>query len=265
MGCGRIGLRGLEPGLDITGVDLARASRLPRAVRPRRRRGRAAVRRRRVRPRLLLERDRACPARRAAWRSHGSSAGSGGAGSCRPPHARSRSSRTRCCPCALAAVGLRRPYWRFGAAGELGRDLAAASGVEVEALFGPALAERLGGRSRRAGCACAAGQTADVVADAVDHEEQQQHDADRAVAVHRHQRDALAPHLLRERPEHVPAIERQEREQVDHREHERDEAEEDERVAGARDDRFVRDFGDADDAVDTACGPSSSSMRGRSR
>ena len=46
-----------------------RAPRLPGPVRPGRRLRGPAVRRRGVRPRLLLERDRARPARRAGWRS----------------------------------------------------------------------------------------------------------------------------------------------------------------------------------------------------
>src|SRR6202030_1450778 len=68
-------------------------------------------------------------------------------------------------------------------------------------------------------------QAADVVAEAVDHQERQQHDADGAEAVHGGERDAPPTDLLGQRPEYVPTVEGQEREQVDDRQHERDEPE----------------------------------------
>ena len=72
----------------------------------------------------------------------------------------------------------------------------------------------------------------------------------------------------RRAPRGVAAVERQEREQVDHSENQRDEAEEHERIAGAGDDRFVRDLGDADDAVelmaDLRAGESAAEVRERS-
>ena len=60
---------------------------------------------------------------------------------------------------ALAAAGralaaarrLRRPYWRLGAAGDWEDDRAARRG-EIEALFGPAARRALRRRSSRAGC-----------------------------------------------------------------------------------------------------------------
>ncbi len=62
VGCGRLGLRALEPELDITGTDIAPHPGLPRPVRAGRRRRGAAVCRRGVRPRVLQQRDRARPA-----------------------------------------------------------------------------------------------------------------------------------------------------------------------------------------------------------
>jgi hypothetical protein len=41
-------------------------------------------------------------------------------------------------------VALRRPYWRLGAAGEW-EEIELLRRAEMEALFGPALAERSGG------------------------------------------------------------------------------------------------------------------------
>jgi SAM-dependent methyltransferase len=77
-------------------------------------------------------------------------------------------------------VGLRKRYWRLGAAGGW-EDISLLRRVEMERLFGPALAERAGPLVKSWVCVRPAGsaaETADVVADAVDHQEQQQDDAD---------------------------------------------------------------------------------------
>ncbi len=99
----------------------------------------------RVRPRVLLERDRA----RAAGAPRGvrRRAAARGARLVRADPRALVPDRA-----ALAAAGralaarraLRRPYWRLGATGELGGDLAAAAAAELEALFGPARPERIG-------------------------------------------------------------------------------------------------------------------------
>ena len=61
---------------------------------------------------------------------------------------------------------------------------------------------------------------------------------------------APAADLLGERPEDVPAVERQEREQVDDRERQRDQREDVERARRVERDRLARDLVGADDARD---------------
>jgi SAM-dependent methyltransferase len=88
---------------------------------------------------------------------------------------------------------LRKLYWHFGAASDW-EDIALLSRRELEALFGPALPERLGPLVKSWVCVRAPrpvdpnGQSpaepADVVAEAVDDEEQQQGNPDRAEAPH---------------------------------------------------------------------------------
>ena len=85
IGCGSLGLRGLEPDLDITGVDLAPRPDYPGPFVQRRRHRAPALRRRRVRPRLLVERHRARRRASAAPRSRPNCAASRAAGSCRRP------------------------------------------------------------------------------------------------------------------------------------------------------------------------------------
>ena len=51
-------------------------------------------------------------------------------------------------------------------------------------------------------------------------------------ALHDRERDRAAAHLLGERPEDVAAVERQEREEVDHAERERDHREQEDRPVG---------------------------------
>jgi SAM-dependent methyltransferase len=94
---------------------------------------------------------------------------------------------------------VRRPYWRLGVTGGW-EDISLLRRAEMEELFGPAKAERVGPLAKSWVCvrpaagepALSANQAAEVVADAVDHEEQQRHDADGAEAVHGVQRDAPA-------------------------------------------------------------------------
>ena len=143
LGCGRLGLRALEPALDITGVDLDErpgypgpfvradaAAGLPFAdgefelvycssviehVRP-------------------PDRDRSRPSC-GAW---------GAAGSCRRRRGHFRSSHTRCC---RSRTGCRRACAVLTGDSERDRDWEddlAARDREMEALFGPARAERLG-------------------------------------------------------------------------------------------------------------------------
>ncbi len=143
VGCGRIGLRALEPRLDITGVNLAPRPDYPGP---------------------FVQADAAeglpfadsefelvyCssviehvpPARRAAFAREVRRVGRGWFVQTPAwsfplePHA--------LLPFAhWLPVGLRRRYWRFGAAGEW-EEISLLRRVEVEALFGPALAERVG-------------------------------------------------------------------------------------------------------------------------
>jgi SAM-dependent methyltransferase len=79
------------------------------------------------------------------------------------------------------APGARRLYWRLGAA-RAWEDIALLRRGEIERLFGPARAERFGPFAKSWVCVRAprprrsAGETADVVAQAVEHEEHQQDD-----------------------------------------------------------------------------------------
>jgi hypothetical protein len=80
---------------------------------------------------------------------------------------------------------LRKPYWRLGAAGDW-EEISLLSRREMEALFGPALPERVGPIVKSWVCVRAASpaEPADVVAEAAHHEEQQQRDPNRAEAPH---------------------------------------------------------------------------------
>jgi SAM-dependent methyltransferase len=143
VGCGALGLRGLEPALDITGVDLAErpdypgpfvradaAEGLPFAEDefdlvycssviehvPRARRGAFAMEVRRVGRGWFVQ----TPARSFPIEPHSLL-----------PFAH------------WLPVGLRREYWRLGAAGEW-EEIELLGRREMEALFGPALPERMG-------------------------------------------------------------------------------------------------------------------------
>jgi len=143
VGCGQIGLRALEPQLDITGVDLAprpdypgpfvqadAAEELPFAD------GEFEL----VYCSSVIE--HVPPARRVAFAREIRRVGRGWFVQTPAwsfpiePHA--------LLPFAhWLPVGLRRPYWRFGAAGQW-EEISLLRRIEVEALFGPALAERVG-------------------------------------------------------------------------------------------------------------------------
>ena len=188
VGCGQLGLRALEPGARHHRRRPARAPRLPRAVRACRRRRGPAVRRRRVRPRLLLERDRARRRRSAASAFAAEMRRVGRGWFVQTPafsfpiepHSLLPGRALAAARACAGATGASAPP----ATGRRSRCCAAASWKRCSDRRGPSASPA----SPRAGSA-SAGEPADVVADAVDHEEQQQHDPHRAVAVHRHQRD----------------------------------------------------------------------------
>jgi SAM-dependent methyltransferase len=143
VGCGQIGLRALEPGLDITGVDLAprpdypgpfvqadASTGLPFAD------GEFEL----VYCSSVIE--HVPPDRRAAFAAEVRRVGRGWFVQTPAwsfpiePHA--------LLPAAhWLPVRLRRPYWKLGAAGEW-EDISLLRRSEVEALFGPALPERIG-------------------------------------------------------------------------------------------------------------------------
>ena len=143
VGCGRIGLRALEPRLNITGVDLAArpdypgpfvqadaTEGLPFAD------GEFEL----VYCSSVIE--HVPPSRRVAFAREIRRVGRGWFVQTPAwsfplePHALPPFAH-------WLPVGLRRPYWRFGAAGEW-EEISLLKRVEVEALFGPALPERVG-------------------------------------------------------------------------------------------------------------------------
>jgi SAM-dependent methyltransferase len=143
VGCGRLGLRALEPGLDITGVDL-----VPRPDYPG--------------PFVLADAsaglpfsddafdlvysssviEHVRPARRRAFANEVGRVGRGWF--VQTPAWSFPLEPHSLLPAAhWLAPALRRPYWHLGAAGEW-EEIALLRRREIEALFGPALPERLG-------------------------------------------------------------------------------------------------------------------------
>jgi SAM-dependent methyltransferase len=143
VGCGRLGLRALEPQLDITGVDLTRRPDYPG-------------------PFVQADATKGLPfadgafdlvycssviehvprARRAAFAAEVRRVGRGW-------YVQTPARSFPLEPHALLPLAhwlpprLRRPYWRLGAAGEW-EEIELLGRTELEALFGPALPERVG-------------------------------------------------------------------------------------------------------------------------
>ena len=143
LGCGRIGLRALEPDLDITGVDLQERPDYPG---PFVRADAAAG--------LPFADDEfdlvycssviehVAPARREAFAAELRRVGRGWF--VQTPAFSFPIEPHSLLPFAhWLPVGLRRRYWRLGAAGEW-EEISLLRRAEVERLFGPALAERVG-------------------------------------------------------------------------------------------------------------------------
>src|SRR5215218_49872 len=91
-----------------------------------------------------------------------------------------------------------------------------------------------------------AGQSSDVVREADEEEHDHEGEADESCPLHHAEGDRAPPHLLGQRPEDVPAVERQEREQVDHPERQRDHREQVEGLGRAELDALPRDLVGAD-------------------
>ncbi|HEY4451469.1 MAG TPA: class I SAM-dependent methyltransferase [Solirubrobacteraceae bacterium] len=143
VGCGALGLRGLEPALDITGVDLAArpdypgpfvradaADGLPFAD------GEFDL----VYCSSVIE--HVPPARRAAFAAEIRRVGRGWLVQT-PAFSFPIEPHSLLPGAHWLPVWLRRPYWRLGAAGEW-EQIALLRRAEMERLFGPARAERIG-------------------------------------------------------------------------------------------------------------------------
>jgi SAM-dependent methyltransferase len=178
VGCGTIGLRGLAPTLDITGVDVVErpgypgpfvradaTGRLPFAdgefdlaycnsviehVAPAQRAAFAAELRRVARGWYVQTPARSFPIE---------------------PHSLLPGAH-------WLPTWLRRRYWRLGASG-VWEDVRLLGRGELEALFGAVEPERFGPLTKSWVALALPAQTADVVADPVDHKEREQHDPDR--------------------------------------------------------------------------------------
>lgn len=143
VGCGQLGLRALEPELDITGVDLVERPGYPGPF------ARADATQRLpfgddefdlVYSSSVIE--HIAPSQRAAFAAELRRVGRGWFVQTPAwsfpiePHA--------LLPAAhWLPVALRRPYWKLGAAGEW-EEIALLRRAEMQRLFGPALAERMG-------------------------------------------------------------------------------------------------------------------------
>lgn len=143
LGCGSLGLRALEPQLDITGVDLVERPDYPGAF----------VRADATERLPFAENEfdltycssvieHVSPAKRAAFAAELRRVARGW-------YVQTPAFSFPLEPHALLPfahwlpLALRRPYWRLGAAGSW-EDIALLRRAELEALFGPALAERAG-------------------------------------------------------------------------------------------------------------------------
>ena len=143
LGCGRVGLRALEPGLDITGVDIVDRPDYPGAFV----RADAAA----GLPFAADEFDLVyCSSviehvprgRRAAFAAEVRRVGKGWYVQT-PAYAFPIEPHSLLPGAHWLPARLRRPYWRLGAAGEW-QEISLLRRAELERLFGPALPERFG-------------------------------------------------------------------------------------------------------------------------
>src|SRR5215208_3979792 len=96
----------------------------------------------------------------------------------------------------------------------------------------------------------AVAQAVDVVRQADREQDQHQQESDGARPFHDAEWDSLASDLLHEAPEDVPAVEGQEREQVDDGERQADQSHQEERLHRPELKGLLGDGGDPDDPVD---------------
>jgi SAM-dependent methyltransferase len=144
VGCGRIGLRALEPGLDITGVDLVERPDYPGPFV----RADAAA----GLPFAVDEFDlvycssvieHVAPARRAAFAAELRRVGRGWLVQT-PAFSFPVEPHSLLPGAQWLPPRLRKHYWRLGAAGTW-EEISLLRRAEIEGLFGPAVAERIGG------------------------------------------------------------------------------------------------------------------------
>jgi SAM-dependent methyltransferase len=194
VGCGTLGLRALEPDLDITGVDLAEIVDYPgRFVRADAAAGLPFADEEFDLVYCSSVIEHVAPDRRGAFAAEVRRVG-------RRWFAQTPALSFPLEPHSLLPAAhwlppsLRKHYWRLGVAGGW-EEISLLSRGEMESLFGRAHAERLGPLVKSWVCVGtndghSAGETADVVAEAAQDEEQQQRDTNRAEAPHGQQRDA---------------------------------------------------------------------------
>src|SRR3954449_2799298 len=88
--------------------------------------------------------------------------------------------------------------------------------------------------------ALAARQPADVVGQPDEGDEDDDHEADDARSLHHGEGNGATADLLGHGPEHVSAVQRKEREEVDDRQGQRDQGEDEQRLGGVERERFAR-------------------------
>jgi len=143
VGCGRLGLRALEPELQITGVDLREQPAYPgRFVRADAAAGLPFADREFDLVYCSSVIEHVAPRRRAAFASELRRVGRGWFVQT-PARSFPIEPHSLLPGAHWLAPRLRRAYWRLGAAGEW-EDIALLSRGELEGLFGPALPERSG-------------------------------------------------------------------------------------------------------------------------
>jgi SAM-dependent methyltransferase len=144
VGCGRLGLRALEPDLDITGVDLAARPDYPGPfVRADASAGLPFADDEFDLVYCSSVIEHVPPARRAAFAAEVRRVGRGWFVQT-PAHSFPIEPHSLLPFAHWLPVRARRAYWRLGAAGDW-EDISLLRQRELEALFGPALSERAGG------------------------------------------------------------------------------------------------------------------------